>query len=155
MRCQGLADYNSLVVTLIPLFQHSDCSACLTVSCFVICLTYVSLKYFKTVDICVSVNAWSESLFFTFFIMVTPQHFSNKAWWNTVVKVVSSDHKIYHEDFCFGHHCMCKIWLLFNDITLFYYRRYNNHRYSCRVEKFMLCRNWASHTIPAYSILLL
>ena len=155
MRCQGLADYNSIVVTLKYLFQHSDCSACFTVSCFVSCLSYVFLKYFKTVDISASLMAWSESLFSTFFIMVTTQPFSNKAWPNTIVNVVSSTHKVYHEAFCFEHHCMCKIWWLFNETTLFYYCRYNNHRYSCRVEKFMLCRNWASHTIPAHSILLL
>ena len=163
-RCQGLADCNSIVVTLIPLFQHNDCSACFTVSCFVSCLSYVSLKYFNTVDISVSLMVWFESLFSTFLIMVTAHHISNKAWPNTIVNVVSSDHKVYHEGFCFGHHCMCKVWWLFNETTLyiyiyiyilFYYRRYNNHKYSCRVENFMLCRNWASHTIPAYSILLL
>ena len=43
MRCCRLVEFNS-TVTLIPLFKLSDCSVCVTVLCFGIHLTYISLQ---------------------------------------------------------------------------------------------------------------
>ena len=90
-------------------------------------------------------SAWSERPFSTFFIMVTAQYLSNKSKPNIFVNVVSSDHRVCCKEFCFGHHCLCKIWsLLMRSCHLIIEKdyRYKNHRYYVLLgRKNILCRN--------------
>ena len=70
-RCCGLTDFK-FTVTLIPLFQLTDCFARVTVLCLVICLTYVSLQVLQRVYISVGFAAAGclpERPFSTSFIM--------------------------------------------------------------------------------------
>ena len=82
--------------------------------------------------------------------IMTLQRFSNVTLPNTLVNVVSSDHRVYSNNDSTSdstsHVIACDDFTRSRNLVIGLLCRYNNRRYYCWTEKLMLHRNWGLQT---------